>query len=90
VGLQNCSYNQFTTLLLQVITWVKAGHLDVSAGKDSYKEKNTAAAGGKVTAGDALSVSVYIFCTVYGDRVKCSSLFHEQEGWSELGSCRKI
>jgi len=59
---------------------VKARHVDVSAVKNSYNEKkNTVAARWGVTAGDALSVCVYIFYTACGDEVKCSSLFHEQE-----------
>jgi len=40
----------------------------------------TAVARWGVTAGDALSVCVYIFYTACGDQVKCSSLFHEREG----------
>ena len=59
---------------------VKARHIDVSAVKNSHNEKNTAATRWGVTAGDALSVCVYIFYTAYGDQVKCSSLFHGQEG----------
>jgi hypothetical protein len=43
-------------------------------------KQNIAAARWGVTAGDALSVCVYIFYTACGDQVKCSFLFHEQEG----------
>jgi len=57
-----------------------AAHIDVSAVKNSCNEKNTAAAMWGVTAGDALSICVYISYTACGDQVKCSSLFHEQEG----------
>ena len=90
VGLQNCSYNQFTTLSLYVFMQVTARHIDVSAAKNSYNEKNTAAARWGVTAGDALSVCVYIIYTACGDQVKCSSLFHEQKGQGELDSYRTI
>ena len=69
---------------------VKARHIDVSAVKNSFNEKNTAASWWGVTAGDAFSVGVYISYTVCGDQVKCSSLFHEQEGQGELDSYRKI
>jgi hypothetical protein len=58
---------------------VKARHIDVSAVK-CYNEKHTATARWGVTAGDALSVCVYISYTACGDRVKCSFLFPEQEG----------
>jgi hypothetical protein len=40
---------------------VKSRHIDISAVKNSYNEENTAAARWGVTAGDALSVCVYIF-----------------------------
>jgi len=35
VGLQNCCYNQFTTLSLHVFMLVKARYIDVSAVKNS-------------------------------------------------------
>ena len=43
-----------------------------------------------VTAGDALSVCVYIFYTASGDQVKCSFLFREEEVQDELDGYRKI
>jgi len=43
VRLQNCSYNQFTTLSLQVFMWVNVRHIDISAVKINYNGKNTAA-----------------------------------------------
>jgi len=43
VGLQNCSYNQFTTLSLRVFMRVNVRHIYVSAVKNNYNEKNTAA-----------------------------------------------
>jgi hypothetical protein len=59
---------------------VTARYIDVSAVKNSYNEKNAAAAMWGVTTGEALSVCIYIFYTACGDQVKCSSLFHEREG----------
>ena len=44
VGLQNCSYNQFTTLSLRVFMRVNVRHINVSAVKNNYNGKNTAAA----------------------------------------------
>ena len=41
VGLQNCSYNQFTTLSLQVFMRVNVRHISVSAVKNSYNGKKT-------------------------------------------------
>jgi uncharacterized protein YqgC (DUF456 family) len=60
VGFQNCSYNQFTTLLLHVFILVTARHIDVSAVTNSYNEKNTAAARWGVTT-EILCPFVYIF-----------------------------
>ena len=58
--------------------------------KNSYNKKKTAAARWGVTAGDALSVCVYIFYTASGDQVKCSFLFREEEVQDELDGYRKI
>ena len=39
VGLQSCSYNQFTTLSLQVFMRVNVRHINVSAVKNNYNGK---------------------------------------------------
>jgi len=36
VGLQNCSYIQFTTLSLRVFMWVNVRHISISAVKNNY------------------------------------------------------
>jgi hypothetical protein len=76
VGLQNCSYNQFTTLSIQVFMSVNVRHINISAVKNDYNGKNTAAARWE----DVSSVCVYILYTACEDHVKCSSLFGRQEG----------
>ena len=52
VELQNCSYNQFTTLSLLVFMWVNVRHINVTAVQNNYNGKNTAAAMWEVTAED--------------------------------------
>ena len=52
VGLQNCSYNQFTALSLLVFMWVNIRHINVTAVNINYNGKNTAAAIWEVTAED--------------------------------------
>jgi len=44
VGLQNCSYNQFTTYSLLVFMSVNVRHINTLAMKNNYNGKNTAAA----------------------------------------------
>jgi hypothetical protein len=84
-----CSTCGVTKLLLQPIYNIITSCIHVgnsktdwcfSSEKESQWRKNTAADRWGVTAGDALSVCVYISYTACGDQVKCSSLFHEQEG----------
>jgi hypothetical protein len=48
--------------------------------KNSYNEKNIAATRCGVTAGDALPVCLHMSYTACGNQVKCSSLFHKEEG----------
>jgi len=54
VGLQNCSYSQFTTLSLQVFMWVNVRHINISAVKNNYNGENTAAARREVATEDVL------------------------------------
>ena len=44
VGLQNCSYSLFATLSLRVCMSVNVRHIDISAVKNNYNGKHTAAA----------------------------------------------
>jgi hypothetical protein len=55
--------------------YVRVKHVKVSAVKNKYYIKDTAAAGVGFTTVGVSSVCVYIFYTARGDRVKCNSLF---------------
>jgi len=54
---------------------VRVKHVKVSAVKNKYYIKNTAAAGVGFTTAGVWSVCVYIFYTARGDQVKYNSLF---------------
>ena len=60
--------------------YVRVKHVKVSAVKNKYYIKNTAAAGVVFTIAGVWSVRVYIFYTARGDRVKYNSLFGKREG----------
>jgi len=65
--------------------YVGAKHLKVSAVKNKYYIKNTAAAGVGFTTVCVWSVCVCIFYSARGDQVKYNSLFGKREGlgvWS--------
>ena len=55
-------------------------HVKVSAVKNKYYIKNTAAAGVGFTVIGVWSVCVYIFYTARGDRVKYNSLLANERG----------
>jgi len=44
IGLQNCSYRQFTTLSLQVFMTVNVRHIKIAAVENNYNGQNTAGA----------------------------------------------
>ena len=54
---------------------MRVKHVKVSAVKNKYYIKNTAAAGVGFTTAGVWSVCVYIFYTARGDQVKYNSLF---------------
>ena len=62
-------YNNITLFL-----YVRVKHVKVSAVKNKYYIKKTAAAGVGFTIVGVWSVCVYIFYTARGDQVKCNSL----------------
>jgi len=61
VELQNCCYNQFTTLSLHVFMLVTARHIDVSAVKKSHNEEKTLRPIGGELQQEMLCPFVYIF-----------------------------
>ena len=77
----NCFKNQFTAVSLWLFVYVRVKHLKVSALKNKYYIKNTAAAGVGFTIIGVWPVCVYIFHTASGDRVRYNSLFGKREGW---------
>ena len=60
--------------------YVRVKHLRVSAVKNKYYIKNTAAAGVGFTTVGVGSVCVYIFYTARGDRVKYNSPIWQTRG----------
>jgi hypothetical protein len=70
--------------------YVLVKHLKVSAVKNKYYIKNTAAAGVGFTTVGVWSVCVYILYTARGDQVKYNSLFGKREGWGVWSSCGRI
>ena len=61
--------------------YVRVKNLKVSAVKNKYYIKITAAAGVGFKIVGVWSVCVYIFYTARGDQVKDNSLFGKQEAW---------
>jgi len=66
--------------------YVRVKHVKVSALKNKYYIKNTAAAGVGFTITGVWSVYVYIFYTARGDQVKYNLLFGKREGWGVWSS----
>ena len=65
---------------------MRVKHVKVSALKNKYYIKNTAAAGVGFTAVGVWSVCVYIFYTVRGDQVKYNSIFANEK----VGVCGAV
>ena len=61
---------------------MRVKHVKVSAVKNKYYIKNTAAAGEKVYNNRFMvRLCIYFVYTARGDQVKYNSLFDKREGW---------